>query len=463
MNKRSGTLASLLYLIGNILTKALAFLTIPIFTRMLTVTEYGVLNTYDSWVSIAAVLVELSLYNSFRVAFVEKNENFEEYCASAIRLGGLLCIISLVFATATMLLFRQLRPFAWMIYCCLIQAYGMFCITSMTTKYMMQYKYEKRAFYMIAPNALCVGFALLMMCLLPKHRLFARIIGYVAVYVLVSCMVLISFKGVPTNRGYGKEALLFSLPLVLHGLSLVVLSSSDRIMITLLVSAEQSGVYSLMYNVGLIGVAVSSALEGIWIPWFSHMLKQQKIQQINEKAAFLIENISVVVIGVMLVAPEMVRIMADARYWQGIPMLIPIALASYVMFLYGLAVNVEYQCHATKQIAVNTIAAAVLNLVLNAVLIPIYGAHAAAYTTLASYVISLLVHYSVAKSYVPDIFPVRKYGLYLFFVFGFGILCNLLLEQPFVRWSIAIVLGCGYLYLMIARRRLISLQINLKN
>lgn len=461
MNKRSGTLASLLYLIGNIFTKALAFLTIPIFTRMLTVAEYGVVNTYNSWATIAAVLVELSLYNSFRVAFVEKREKFEEYCGSVVRLGGLLCSASLVIATCAILCVPRLRSYSWMIYCCLIQSFAMFCITSMSTKYMMEFQYKKRAFYMIVPNILCVGFALLLMCLLPGNRLFARIVGYVAVYVLIACFVLASFRKVPTNTGYWKEALLFSLPLVLHGLSLVVLSSSDRIMITALAGAEQSGIYSLMYNVGLIAAAVSSALEGIWIPWFSKMLKKRRIDLINEKATYLIENISVVVIGVMLVAPETVRLMADERYWQGIPMLIPIALASYVMFLYDLAVNVEYQCHATKQIAVNTITAAVLNIILNAVFIPIYGAHAAAYTTLASYLLSMVVHYCVARRFFSDIFPVKKYAVYLFLVFGSGILCALLLDWPFVRWAIAIVLACGYLYMMICRRRLISLQLKL--
>lgn len=463
MNKKSGTAASILYLIGNICTKALAFLTIPIFTRLLTLEEYGIVNTYNSWAHIAAVVVELSLFNSFRVAFVEKKENFDEYCASVVRLGLLLCLGSMAVAAVAIFLFPQLQEYTWMIYCCLFQSYGMFCISSMSAKYMMQYHYKKRAFYMIAPNFLCVGLSILLMYLLPGDRVFARIIGYVAVYVAIAAVTLLTFRRQRTVTAHWKYALKYSLPLVVHGLSLVVLSSSDRIMITSLVGADASGIYSLIHNVGLIAVAVSTALEGVWIPWFSKTLKRQEIGLINNKAKYIIENISVVVICVMLVAPEAVKIMADERYWTGIPMLMPIILASYVMFLYDLAVNVEYQCHATKQIAVNTVFAAVLNIVLNALLIPVFGATAAAYTTLVSYAVSMVIHYCVARRCCKGIFPIKKYLVYMLAVCVSGVLCNLILDLPAVRWAVAVILACGYCYVMIAKRRLISLQLKIED
>ena len=50
----------------------------------------------------------------------------------------------------------------------------------------------------------------------------------------------------------------------------------------------------------------------------------------------------------MLVAPEILQIMASEQYWSGKPIIFPVVVASYIMFLYDLAVNVEYQCKATK-------------------------------------------------------------------------------------------------------------------
>lgn len=258
-NKRE-VKASALYLIGNISTKAIAFLTIPVFTRLLTTSEYGIVNTYTSWVNIATVVITLSLYNSFRMALVEKEPDFESYCASAIRLSGILFCISMLLAMLVLVLMPRLRSIGWMILACLVQAFGTFCVTAMSTKYMLQFQYTKRAVYMIV---LCTVVAIMLMYLHTENRYMWRILAYVFVYVLFIVSTLWATRKEKTKKEYWKYAIAYSLPLVFHGLSLVILSSSDRIMITAISGAAESGVYSLVYNLGLISVAVSTSLEGI--------------------------------------------------------------------------------------------------------------------------------------------------------------------------------------------------------
>lgn len=463
MGKNKEVKASALYLVGNICTKAIAFLTIPIFTRLLTTTEYGIVNTYTSWVNIAAVVITLSLYNSFRMALAEKGEDFESYCASVIRLSGILFLASVVLATAALALMPRLRSIGWMIYACLVQAYGTFCVTAMSTKYMLQFQYSKRAVYMIVPNILCAVLAVLLMSTHSENRYVWRILAYVIVYIFFIVSALWTTRKGKTKTEYWKYAVRYSLPLVFHGLSLVILSSSDRIMITAISGAAESGVYSLVYNLGLVAVAVSSSLEGIWLPWFINKFKSHEIQLINEKAKYLIENITVVVIGVMLVAPEILQIMASEQYWSGKPIIFPVVVASYIMFLYDLAVNVEYQSKATKNIAVNTFMAAAINVVLNLILIPYFGAIAAAYTTAISYFISMLLHCYYARKFAPGIFPFSKYIPYFMIVVAVAILCEFIcgIEFALVRWSVAVILGAGYLWLMFRKKRFIALQIKM--
>ena len=461
MGKNREVKASFLYLVGNISTKAIAFITIPLFTRLLTPDEYGIVNTYSSWVHIASVLVTLSLYNSFRMAYVENKDDFESYCASVIRLSGLLFIISMVVATVFMLISADVKNIWWMIYCCLIQAYGTFCVTAMSTKYMLQFNYTKRAVYMIIPNAFCAILALLLMYLNTENRIFWRIFAYVLVYIAFICVTLLETRKGRTKREYWKYAITYSLPLVFHGLSLVVLSSSDRIMITSLVGAAQSGIYSLVYNLGLIATAVATSLEGIWLPWFITKLKKEEIYKINDKVTYLIENITVVVIGVMLGSPEILQIMASKPYWVGKPIIFPIVLASYITFLYDLAVNVEYQYKATKVIASNTIMAALINIGLNIVLIPTFGAIAAAYTTVIAYLFSLIFHLIYAKKLVNSIFPIRRYAKYFIIVILVCVASEFSLDYVVIRWGIAMILGVWYLYAMFFKKRFIALQIKM--
>ena len=125
--------AGAFYLAGNIVSKAVAFLTIPVFTRLLTTSEYGIVNTYSSWVQIVSVIMTLSLFNSFRTAVVEKKDDFDAYCASVLRLGGIFSILWTAAAVIGILVSPVLREIWWMVICCIIQAYGTFCVTLMST------------------------------------------------------------------------------------------------------------------------------------------------------------------------------------------------------------------------------------------------------------------------------------------------------------------------------------------
>ena len=58
--------ASSWYLIGNLFDKAIAFLTIPIFTRLLSTTDYGIENTYISYVTILTIVLGLSMESSIQ-------------------------------------------------------------------------------------------------------------------------------------------------------------------------------------------------------------------------------------------------------------------------------------------------------------------------------------------------------------------------------------------------------------
>lgn len=67
-------------MVGNLFNKALAFFTIPIFTRLLTTSEYGIAQTYLSWVSILTLIVGLSLGNSIRTAYVDFTMTLKVIC-----------------------------------------------------------------------------------------------------------------------------------------------------------------------------------------------------------------------------------------------------------------------------------------------------------------------------------------------------------------------------------------------
>ena len=77
--------ASFCYLIGNFFNKGLAFLTIPIFTRLLSTTDYGIINTYSSWAGILSMIVGFAMHMSIRNAFVDYKDDTESYLSTIIK------------------------------------------------------------------------------------------------------------------------------------------------------------------------------------------------------------------------------------------------------------------------------------------------------------------------------------------------------------------------------------------
>ena len=58
--------ASVAYTVCNIIQKSLSFITVPLFTRLLTTDEYGQFSVYTSWQGILAIFITLNLPWFFR-------------------------------------------------------------------------------------------------------------------------------------------------------------------------------------------------------------------------------------------------------------------------------------------------------------------------------------------------------------------------------------------------------------
>jgi O-antigen/teichoic acid export membrane protein len=227
-----------------------------------------------------------------------------------------------------------------------------------------------------------------------------------------------------------------SLPIILHGLSLTILGQSDRIMLAAIVGASETGIYSLIYNFSMLANVVIFSLEGVWVPWFTEKMKSREIEQINENVKLYIGIMTFVIISIILVSPEVLSILAPREYWYGQMIIPPIIISSYIIFIYTLYVNVEHFHKKTRHISVNTIIAAICNIILNLIFIPRYGMYAASITTLVSYSLSLYLHYRYSRYIEEKLFPIRVVLKYLFIVIFFGGIFYLISGFMIIRWML---------------------------
>jgi O-antigen/teichoic acid export membrane protein len=432
-----------LYLLGNLFDKAIAFITVPIFTRLLSTADYGVYSTYASWVSILAVILTLSVGNSVRVGVVDFKESINSYISSIFTLATLSAfVIGIVLIIICN--FFPIAHLKHLILLCLIQAYATSIIQTVQIKYMMELKYIQRTVLQCLPNIVVVILAIALIKKMDHDKYLGRIIPGALVFFVIALAYIIYyiFAGRTFyNHEYWRYALTFSLPVIFHSLSTVILQQADKSMITWLRSSSETGIYSLAYQFGMVPLVITTTVENIWVPWFTQRMETKNKARVNIMVFPYVTIVAIICSGVMLVAPEVLKFMTTPDYYGAVYIIPPVVLATFFMFLASVSLDLEYYKKKTKSIAINTLIAAIVNIILNYLFIPIYGATAAAYTTVVSYVISFLMHYIVARHLDPELFPIGLYIPSICIVVLFNILTITLMDYPYIRWTIGILLA----------------------
>lgn len=452
MQKTNLKKASGYYLIGTLFNKGFAFLTVPIFTRILSTSDYGIVTTYNSWISILSVIMGFAIYIGIRASFIDypdKVDDFLSVCTTfTLICGALMCLF--VGGGAILL---KVDAGITLIFLCLLQGLSAALVQNYSMYLMMRYQYKYRTALMVLPNLISVILSVIAILFVVKSDLYlGRIVPTALVNIGFGVLVVIAvYKRSKClfNKRYLKYALAISAPLVLHGIALNILSQSDRTMITLLSSAAQTGIYSLIYNFSMIATVITTALEGIWVPWFTDKLKERKINEINQIAKDYINLMTYAMVGVILIGPEVVKLLASKQYWKGISIIPPIVLANYIIFAYTLYVNIEHYYKKTPYITLNTLIAAGCNLVLNYIFIPKYGYVGAAYTTLVSYLLAFVLHANYAKKMEKNLYPISFFARPIIHIIVAVTFFYAFVELWLVRWLLVIT----YILFMFWRER----------
>ena len=440
MNANSYKKASTFYLIGNIFNKGIAFLTVPIFTRILGTNDYGLVNTYSSWIGIITMFIGFTLHMGIRSSFIDFRSNVREYLSTVIKFT-LLTSSAVILVTLGIIKIFNLNVPILLVLLCLIHSSACAIIEDVSYYFMMTYSYIKRTIILVLPNLVSVVLSIIIISFVMKNDLYlGRIIPDAATMAAVGLVLSVIFiKKDKINKTYLKHGLKISAPLILHGAALNILSQSDRIMITWLVNASQSGIYSLVYSLGMISSVIISALDGIWIPWFTEKMNTNSKDEINKISVYYAKIITYIMCCLIMVAPEILKILASKPYWEGIKIIPLIIAANYISFMYTFYVNIEHYYKKTMQISTLTIFAAVLNIILNYLLIPKFGYVAAALTTMISYLTILFLHSYFAKKIEPTLYPLKMFVLPIIEISAFCGLFYLLIDKPIIRWITAIV------------------------
>ena len=158
-------------MIGTLFNQGIAFLTVPIFTRLLSTFDYGIITTYNSWVAILLMVVSCAVYMGIRAAFIDYEGSIDDVMSSLTTftlLNGVIC-------TSIILIIAKLTRFQYpeyMILFCMIQSIGGGLLQNYSMYLMMQYKYRQRTFFLVAPNLIAVVLSICVIAFFLKSELY---------------------------------------------------------------------------------------------------------------------------------------------------------------------------------------------------------------------------------------------------------------------------------------------------
>ncbi len=390
------------YTVGNMMIKGISFLAIPIFSRIMTQEDYGLYNTFLSYASILTIFLSLALNASVKNAKYDFPEKLNRYCSSIALLILLNTVIVGILSVAFSSRLGAIAALGGgMAVLMVAESFGNAMLSFYNAALAIEYRYKEYLgisfFYSLSSILLSI---FLISNALPTDGYVARTLGSVVPLLLISVYIFVRMfrSSAPCiSKEYWKYGLKFSLPLIPHALSQILLSQFDRIMILNSIGETKAGIYSFAFNIAILYQVLSTSMDTAWTPWFYEKMAIGDEDGIRQKTRWYVLLMSVLVAMLMLVCPEIVLIMGSAKYAESKYSVIPIVLGMYFAFLYYLPAAVEYYHKKTKLIAIGTVCAAAANVGLNAIFIPLYGYIAAAYTTVACYVLYFFFHLFIAR------------------------------------------------------------------
>jgi len=394
--------ASTAYAACSILQKSMSFITLPLFTRLLTTEQYGQSTIYGSWQGILAIFLTLNLaYGSFSTAMIKFEEHRDEYISSVegicILLTGIFWLIYLPFNNIWNRIFELPTYIVEIMLLDILTGAG---LQFWIGKKRFEYKYKS-----------IIAVTLLISILSPVMQYFfvistvekgyARIVASVLVNVILGGFLF--FRNIQKgkkiiNKEYWKFALNFNIPLIVYYLSQVIFNQSDRIMISHICGNSDVALYGVAYNLALVLQFVLNAINNSYVPWYYQKLKENRQKENVSVSCGIAILMAVLLLSIIWFAPEIILILAGDKYKAAVYVVAPVAMSLLLLFYAQLFINVEFYFEKKKALVGASVGAALVNIVLNALFIPRLGFVAAGYTTLISYLIFAVANYFAVKS-----------------------------------------------------------------
>lgn len=375
-----------IYGISSIVNASIPFLLIPLLTRHMSVEDFGLVAMFNVLTAFITPIMGLSTAGAI------SRQYFKEEIDISLYIGNCLLILFISFSVVTTIFFSFSTSIArfseypegrlWTII--LVSFFGFLTNTTLII-WQVQSKTYSYGIFQIGQTIINLIFSIWLVVIMKKGwegRVFAQMIatilfGTLGVF-LLNQKKLITLR---LNKEYFKHALRFGAPLIPHAIGGVLLTMSDRLLITKLIGIGDTGLYSVGYAFGSVIGIIENSFNLAFIPWLFEKLRENNPSIKTKIVRFTyLYFIVIILISTILaiIAPYIMQIFVDKKFEGSSKYVLWIALSFAFSGMYKMVVNYIFYAEKTYILAIITFLSAIFNFACTYVLINKFGAIGAA-------------------------------------------------------------------------------------
>ncbi|MBQ7575675.1 MAG: polysaccharide biosynthesis protein [Bacteroidales bacterium] len=435
-----------IYGMSTILARIVNFLLVPLYTRVLTQSDYGVVTEFMAYIAILQVVLTLGLETGcFRFASKEGVDR-EKVFSNAFFLVLGTCLIFFLAVTAFSgplsgaLGYEGFRNI-------IIYVAAILLMDNTTAIIFARLRYEHKALKFAVIKTLKifteVGANLVLYLVMPKrfaanpdHWLLNFVsatpdFSYAIFAIFLSCILcvalllpdILKLRLRPDGK-LGRELLLYSLPLMIAGLPGVLNDFLDRVLMRFL-NADPAmwradlGVYQAGVKIAVIMSLFIQMFRYAAEPFFFQRQKEKGSKELYAKVMnYFVAFCMFAFLFVMLYIDE-IGLLLGKDFRPGLS-IAPVMLMAYLVLGMLFNVNMWYKLSGKTGYAIwVTLAGLAVTILVNALFMPKYSYHAAAWGHLASYTAMLIISTLLGNKYYR--IPYRWGVTALLILFGLGV------------------------------------------
>lgn len=387
---------TILYSIGEILPRAIAFILLPIYTQYLSPSDYGI-SSYTHTIIIFLYVLGAFALNSYvlRYYFIHTDENERRVLIGTAHLtiiGLNAIILALAFLLMPYIIEHNHIQVPWNPYFRL--AFIINFLDCMSIIPMVVYRVRQEALKFvtlgISRTILTVLLTLYFVVYLKKGLIgtFQAQLYVLIPYSVVYFWVIQNYGRWRINWSYVKEGLLFCAPLIPGAICYQMLSVSDRVILERNVGLDQLGIYNVACQMALaLNIVIQSGYRAIEPELFRRYGKEGFFEFIKKTQSIFFSAIYIGAFALCLFSQEIFHIMTSEAFHKGY-WLVPALMVGVIMtgqnVIYSGILQGEKR---TKVIGLATLIGAIASVLTNVIFVPLYGVYAASFASALSLLI----------------------------------------------------------------------------